>query len=469
MNTRSQSNLQDAARRRLLSSGMALAVGGCSDAGTGATAAPPVPAPHRLSTVGAGWARTSVNAPIFRKDALTSDAVEQYAAWYDDDAQVIVARRRLDDDAWTSQATGFSGRPRDAHNSISLMLDGDGYLHLAWDHHDDPLHYARSVAPGGLVFSPPEPMLGTEEDRVTYPEFLALPCGDLLFAYRHGRSGDGVLVLDRYAIATRTWSRVQDALLDGQGERSAYWQLHADAAGTVHLSWLWRDSEDVTSNHDLHYARSTTGGASWSDVRDVPATLPITASNAPPILAVPPGRNLINQTSLTADPEGAPAIAFYFRPAEGAITDIHVLSLESGTDAWRLERVSRRGSDFELTGPGTKSLPLSRPQIVHETRGRQRWLHVVYRDAEQDDRAVLASSERTVPAPTWTRSVLPGGPLDRWEPSFDSRLWRDHARLHLYLQRVGQVDREGVDEDYPPTPVRVLEVTLPAPRAVTLP
>ena len=204
-------------------------------------------------------------------------------------------------------------------------------------------------------------------------------------------------------------------------------------------------------------------------MRGVPATLPITAGNAPPVLAVPPGRNLINQTSLTADPEGVPAIAFYFRPAEGAITDIHVLSFEHGTGPWRLERVSRRGTDFELAGPGTKSLPISRPQIVHETRGRQRWLHVIYRDAEQHDRAVLASSERTVTEPTWTRSVLPGGPLDRWEPSFDSRLWRDHDRLHLYLQRVGQVDREGVDDDYPPTPVRVLEVALPAPRAVTPP
>ena len=202
--------MQDVSPKRCSLSGTASVVGGCPDGGTDGEApigvatvpgettdgsgqapsagsvAPPATASHRISTLGSGWARTSVNAPIFRKDALTSDAVEQYAAWYDDDAQVIVARRRLDEDAWTSQATGFSGRARDAHNTISLMLDGDGYLHLAWDHHGDPLHYARSLAPGGLVFSPPEPMLGTDEDRITYPEFLALPCGDLLFAYRHG-------------------------------------------------------------------------------------------------------------------------------------------------------------------------------------------------------------------------------------------------------------------------------------------
>ena len=307
-------------------------------------------------------------------------------------------------------------------------------------------------------------MVGVDEDWITYPEFLALPSGDLLFACRRGRSGDGVLVLNRYSTRAGEWSRVQDALLDGEGERSAYWQLHVDAAGTVHLSWLWRDSGDATFNHDLHYARSADGGVTWSDVRGAPLIVPITAGSAPPDLPIPTGRNLINQTSLTADPEGLPAIAFYYRPEEGAITDIHVATHDPGTDAWRIERVSRRTADFDLAGAGTKSLPLSRPQIVHESRGAARWLHVVYRDAEFGDRAVLASSERTAAEPAWTRAALPGGPLDRWEPSFDSRLWRDAGRLHLYLQRVGQGDQEGVEEDYPPTEVRVLEVALPAAR-----
>ena len=489
-----RARLDDATRRRFLLSGAALVVGACAsgdaddaprsassgsgdDTLDGASpegqlidrpdARPEVtgdaPPAHRLTTAGRGWARTSANAPIFRKDALTSDATHQYAAWYDDDAQVSVARRALGSEDWTSAASGFAGRPRDAHNAISLMLDGAGYLHLCWDHHVDPLRYARSVAPGTLAFSPPESMLGRDEGAVTYPEFLALPSGDLLFAYRDGRSGDGRLILNRYATASARWSRVQSLLLDGEGERNAYWQLHVDPAGTLHLSWLWRESSDVATNHDIHYARSTTGGETWSDVHGAPLALPITAAGVAPVRAIPENSNLINQTSIVADAAGVPVIATYFRPSPDAVTDIHVVAFDPPSATWRTERVTRRASDFALSGRGTKSLPISRPQIVAEARGDERWLHVLYRDAERGDRAVLASSERTAGSP-WTYRTLPGGPLDRWEPAFDSRAWRDRGELHVYLQRVGQVDLEGVDESYPPTDVRVLEIALPGTR-----
>ena len=417
-------------------------------------------ADHRITTVGPGWARTSVNAPIFRKDALTSDGTHQYVAFYDDDMALVVARRTLGDTRWDCTATGFAGRPRDAHNAISLIVDDSGCLHLAWDHHDSPLRYARSVSPGALAFGPEEPMLDRDEAAVTYPEFHPLPSGDLLFAYRDGESGDGTLLLNRYDAVSGTWSRAHGRLLDGEGERSAYWQLHVDAVGTVHLSWIWRESLDVATNHDIHYARSTTGGESWTDVHDHPLRTPITARNTPPIWPVAQGSNLINQTSLVADHEGTPSIATYFRAAEGGVTDIHVITFDSPSRRWTAEAVTQRTGDFSLRGVGTKSVPISRPQIVAERRRGQHWLHVLYRDDDIGEGAVLASSNRSA-GTTWTSTPLPGGPLDRWEPNIDSRLWRSRGQLHVYLQQVGQLDQEGVDEQQPATDVRVLEVALP--------
>ena len=193
-------------------------------------------------------------------------------------------------------------------------------------------------------------------------------------------------------------------------------------------------------------------------MRGKPLSLPITADAVPPVVSILQQSNLINQTSLAADADGSPAIATYFRRA--GVTNVQAILFDPVADEWRIETVSTRSGDFDLAGPGTRSLPISRPLIVSETRGNARRLHVVYRDAEEGDRAVIASSDRAA-GNAWTRRTLPGGPLDRWEPSFDSRLWRARGRLDLYLQRVGQVDREGVDEDYPPTDVRVLEVALP--------
>lgn len=81
----------------------------------------------------------------------------------------------------------------------------------------------------------------------------------LLFAYRSGASGCGNLVLKRYDVAQRRWTSVQPSLIDGEGARNAYWQLFVDALGIIHLSWVWRESWLVETNHDLCYARSADG------------------------------------------------------------------------------------------------------------------------------------------------------------------------------------------------------------------
>ena len=106
-------------------------------------------------------------------------------------------------------------------------------------------------------------MTGKNEDRVTYPEFYSLPNGDLLFTYRDGVSGGGNLVLNRYDLKQKQWTRLQDKLIDGEGERNAYSQMAVDAKGTIHLSCVWRETPDVATNHDMCYARSTNGGKTW--------------------------------------------------------------------------------------------------------------------------------------------------------------------------------------------------------------
>lgn len=419
-----------------------------------------MPAIDRTSYVGKGWARSSVNATIFRKDALTSNSTYQYIAFYDNEAQVIVGQRLLDTDNWTLAATGFQGRPEDAHNSISLILDGDDYLHLAWDHHVDPLNYSRSVAANSINFSPKVSMIGRDEDEVTYPEFHALASDDLLFAYRDGRSGDGKLVLNRYFHEEQRWVRVQDNLLDGEGQRNAYWQIHVGKSDVIHLSWVWRESSDASTNHDIHYARSHNGGISWVNESDLPVNLPITADNTNPVWRVPQGENLINQTSLTVDSDGAPFIATYFR-TEQQFTNIRIVFYDLQTEQWKSETVSDRASDFELGGTGSKSLPISRPLILFENRLGASWLHVLYRDTENNDQALLASSERnTGDSSTWTHRTLKGGSVDRWEPVYDSRLWQSSGLLHVYLQRVGQIDGDTASQEYAPTDINVLEVAV---------
>ena len=126
----------------------------------------------RLGPVAEGWAGNSVNAVIFRQNAVVSYGSCQYTAFYDAQGHVILAKRDPDENEWTIRKTRYQGQIRDAHRCISIMTDGEGNLHMAWDHHDSPLRYCRSRSPGSLELTDELPMTGDREDRVTYlPSF----------------------------------------------------------------------------------------------------------------------------------------------------------------------------------------------------------------------------------------------------------------------------------------------------------
>ncbi|WP_418606433.1 BNR-4 repeat-containing protein [Georgenia sp. SUBG003] len=120
----------------------------------------------------------------------------QFAAYYNPSGELVLARDR-DAGTWEYEWTPYRGNVVDAHNSISIAVDGDGYLHVAWSHHNSPLRYARSVAPGSLELGRERSMISPydQESVVTYPEFFRLPDGDLFFLYRDGASGNGNVVL----------------------------------------------------------------------------------------------------------------------------------------------------------------------------------------------------------------------------------------------------------------------------------
>jgi hypothetical protein len=93
--------------------------------------------------VGKAWANNSVNAVIFRKNSLVSYKDYQFIAYYNETGNVVLGKRKLTSKYWELKTTELKGNVSDAHNCISIMVDGKGYLHIAWDHHNHPLHYAK--------------------------------------------------------------------------------------------------------------------------------------------------------------------------------------------------------------------------------------------------------------------------------------------------------------------------------------
>lgn len=406
-----------------------------------------------VMNVGYGWAKNTVNTTIFRKNSLVSNDSVQFIAYYDGDGFLTLGKRQLNSEQWTVQRTQYKGDAADAHNVISIMLDGDGYLHVAWDHHNGRLRYAKSIAPLGLELGEEQAMVGKEEERVTYPEFFALPSGDLLFFYRDGGSGAGNLIINKYEQKREKWIRLHTNLISGEGKRNAYWQAYVDQKGTIHVSWVWRESPDVASNHDMAYACSKDGGVTWQKTNGKTYHLPITADNAEYAALIPQQSELINQTAIAADEDGNPFIATYWRAADSKIPQYKIIYHTNGK--WKVKSLDFRTFPFSLSGQGTKEIPISRPQLLVKGKSKRASLLLLFRDKERGSKASVLKLDNVHKNNFEILDLFPTS-LGAWEPSFDTELWRNKKRLALYIQQTEQKDGEGL-WDAVPTEVKVIE------------
>lgn len=297
-------------------------------------------------------------------------------------------------------------------------------------------------------------MTGKVERNVTYPQFYKMSNGDLLFVYRDGSSGNGNIVLNRYNLKLKQWRQVHENLIDGEGERNAYWQMFLDENDVLHMSWVWRETGDVATNHDMAYARSYDGGETWQTSEGKSYSLPINAENAEYAMRIPQGSDLINQTSMTADEKTNPYIATYFQETDDEAP--HVYIIYNDGLKWDHLKVDKRSMDFDLSGGGTRSIPISRPVILYSNQTGSPKLHVIYRDEEYDDNACM----KTVcldKKDKWETTILTENGLDRWEPTFDTELWKQSKTLNLFIQKVGQGSGEKAVQ-MPPTIIRILEL-----------
>ncbi|MFY0653201.1 MAG: BNR repeat-containing protein [Cyclobacteriaceae bacterium] len=409
----------------------------------------------RIVPIGKGWAKNSVNAVIFRRNAVVSHNEFQYAAYYDADSSVMLAKRKLGSTSWETNKTQYKGKVIDAHNSISIMVDGAGFLHMSWDHHNHPLRYCRSKSPGSLELTEKMQMTGIKENRVTYPEFYRLSNGNLLFLYRDGASGRGNLMMNHYDFKTQKWTQRQDAFINGEGERNAYWQMCTDTKGTIHISWVWRETGDVATNHDMGYAKSNDGGMTWQKSSGESYQLPITESNAEYAAVIPQNSELANTTSMCADSNGRPYIATFFR-SEGTTVPQYQLIYHDGAQ-WQKQQIGNRTTPFTLSGRGEKKIPISRCQILANSDGPTDKVYILFRDKERQDRVSVAICE-DLSKKKWQYKDLTDFEVGMWEPSYDTELWKNNKTLHVYLQKVGQGDG-GALENVPPQEVSVLEWT----------
>ena len=408
-----------------------------------------------LIPIAPGWAGNTLNVTIFRhiRDHILS-------RW---DAVHGVLRSRWAHRAREAQdrfePTGPRTRPSTpATSAMPTTRSSSRWTARASCTWRGPATTSRSSTaapnePGSIEVGDKTPMTGASEDRVTYPEFYNMPDGGLLFMYRVGASGNGNLVLNHYDAATQKWTQVQPNLIDGQGKRNAYWQASVDAKGTIHLSWVWRDSPDVATNHDLSYARSSDGGKTWQKTDGSNCPVPITIDTAEVAAKIPQNHELINQTTMTTDSKGRPYIATYWRDEGTEIPQYHIVYFDGAK--WQVSPVGGQTLPFRLSGGGSKRLPLSRPKILADSSGAKDKAYLLFRDEGRGNKISVASCD-DLTANKWTISDLTTSSVGQWEPNFDLARWQRDKVADVFVQRAEQKDAEGVNAT-PPEMVYVLE------------
>jgi hypothetical protein len=267
-----------------------------------------------------------LNGESFQQEGLVTYKGYQYAAYWNTARHVVLARRKLPGGPWASlEFSDYTNREDDAHNTISLgVSEGDGSLHVAFDHHSSPLHYRRSMQ--GLVNEPETAawdatsfgavssslVSGQNVAELTYLRFVSEPGGaKMLFSARIGTSGSGDEYLWEYDATSRTWSSL-GKYLDGIVDNvNAYPHGLSYGPGTqrLHIAWCWRDTSNASTNHDLLYLYSDDHGRTWH--ADGGARVAVAGSQAarqstPGIRVWNIGQNrgLINQEHMVVDARG---------------------------------------------------------------------------------------------------------------------------------------------------------------------
>lgn len=284
---------------------------------------------------------------------LLTHAPYQFAAYYNASREMVVASRKLDEDSWT-YVTLPESVVWDSHNYIAMTVDDSERLHLSGNLHVDPLVYFRTRDPLDIqTFERIESLVGTQEERMTYPRFFRGPSQELIYTYRDGSSGSGNQVYNVYDSENDSWSRLLDKpLTDGQGKMNAYIdgpRLGPD--GRYHCVWVWRDTFDCATNHHVSYMRSR-DLRHWENVRGDALELPVTIESPFTVVdPVPPGGGLINgNAKLGFDADHNPVVTYHKYDEAG---NSQVYNARWTDDAWKILQSTTWGTRWEFSGGGS--------------------------------------------------------------------------------------------------------------------
>ena len=162
---------------------------------------------------------------------------------------------------------------------------------------------------------------------------------------------------------------LDQSFTDGEGERNAYFDGPIKGPdGYFHLAWVWRDTPDASTNHDLSYARSKDLKKWETGAASKPLTLPIKLTTADIVDPVPVKGGIINgNVRLGFDDQGRVTISYHKNDA-AKNTQPWTARLEDGQ--WKTYQITSWPWNWNISNTGSLIFPIRIGPITNEGDGR---------------------------------------------------------------------------------------------------
>lgn len=271
-----------------------------------------------------GMASTSNFADYHMPIASSDDKVFiGYCVGTQGDAQTEVAMRTAPGE-WSYAIVDEYTTLDNTHNVPSLIVDGHGYLHVAFDMHNSSWGYKVSLSPNTIEdgFGEENSNPSLPEGRNTYPRFWRDEKGKIYLTWRR-KAPPASVTPSRYAKSINfgvydptigIWETVTDLAYEDP-HTDGEWVLGKAGVGIggdgrVHLAFVWTPGLGGTwKGQDLTYAYTDDNGKTWHKTDGSVYNLPITRDQADIIVSGNP--DIRTQQYVLVDPENRPHIIFF--------------------------------------------------------------------------------------------------------------------------------------------------------------
>lgn len=282
-----------------------------------------------------------------------------YVSYVNDKLEVVVAKSPDHGKTWSKNII-HTGSWNDAHNISSLGIDSQGFIHVAYDMHDNPLKYAVSKKPEDITsFQFLHKMTGQQEEVVTYPHFYLSPSNDLWFLYREVGQNGGNLCLKKYNSEKQIWKDEFCPLIQGMEQNPPTYpyecNLTWDHLGNMHFFWNHRlISGGGKMNFRVSYAKYNEALNRWEKASGDQISFPITPESGDVADDVPINSGLSNTNSDAIDSLNRPHVVYlkdvsqdqdisevfhtYFNGKKWVVNQVTHLHIKKNGRLWSLGR-----------------------------------------------------------------------------------------------------------------------------------